>query len=399
MFFAKPGQFPPCGMFSLTHLIVLFICICLIITGVFLSRHMSYHQLTIITRIIAIGLVILETSKMIFSYFNENKAITSILPLHFCSIFIYATILAGFTKGIFQKVGEAFIASGAIVAGGFFLVMPTTSVTIFPMFHFLSCYSMLFHSLMVYLGITYLITKRVSLNKKVFLRYSVFCTIFAVIAYVINLICDSNLMFLKEPYNIPITLLADIATNVPFLYSLIIYASCTYGTYFIVYAIYLICNRNVYKENVILTNMCLIENLDTDEVVVINRIKDWKGVAFPGGHIEKGEAIVPSVIREIKEETGLDITNLQFCGIRDWFDSKTAERNIVFMFKTSTYTGELIKDDFPEGMVEWRNLKMVKEEEYARGLDKELAIFYQQDINEFFSEYNEKDDTWNLKKY
>ena len=58
--------------------------------------------------------------------------------------------------------------------------------------------------------------------------------------------------------------------------------------------------------------MCLIENKKTKEVLTINRVKDWCGVAFPGGHIEEGEPIVLSVIREIKEETNLDIDNLIF---------------------------------------------------------------------------------------
>ena len=41
-------------------------------------------------------------------------------------------------------------------------------------------------------------------------------------------------------------------------------------------------------EKIILTNMCLIENPQTNEVVVIHRVKNWKGIAFPGGHIEQG---------------------------------------------------------------------------------------------------------------
>ena len=33
----------------------------------------------------------------------------------------------------------------------------------------------------------------------------------------------------------------------------------------------------------------------------------WHGWNFPGGHVEKGEYVTPSVIREMKEETGLTI--------------------------------------------------------------------------------------------
>ncbi len=146
-------------------------------------------------------------------------------------------------------------------------------------------------------------------------------------------------------------------------------------------------------EQVVLTNMCLIENSETGEVVVINRKKDWKGLAFPGGHIEQGEPIVPSVVREVKEETGLDISNLEFCGIRDWYDGRINERNVVFMFKTSTYTGTLI-DKTHEGEVFWRKLNDIKDEEYAEGLNKELSLFFKKDVNECYSSYDENNDVW-----
>ncbi len=151
-------------------------------------------------------------------------------------------------------------------------------------------------------------------------------------------------------------------------------------------------------EKIILTNMCLIQNKDTKEVVVIHRIKDWTGIAFPGGHIEDGEPIVPSVIREIKEETNLDIYNLEFCGIRDWYDPDINERNIVFMFKTTSYKGTL-KEDNIEGKLEWRTLESINIDEFATGLDKELKIFFEKDINEFYSIKEPNTNNWNLEKF
>lgn len=151
-------------------------------------------------------------------------------------------------------------------------------------------------------------------------------------------------------------------------------------------------------EKIILTNMCLIENKTTKEVVVIHRIKDWCGIAFPGGHVEEGEAIVPSVIREVKEETGLDVDHLEFCGIRDWYDPTTQERNIVFMFKTSNFSGTLCSNH-KEGLVEWRKLDSIQKEEYASGLDLEMGIFFEQEILEFYSHYDMKQKKWNLIQY
>lgn len=151
-------------------------------------------------------------------------------------------------------------------------------------------------------------------------------------------------------------------------------------------------------EKIELTNMCLIENKQTNEVVVINRINSWKGLAFPGGHVEEGESIVESVIREVKEETSLDVSNLIFCGVRDWYDSRTNERGLVFMFKTSSFSGTL-KSDEKEGRVEWRTLDSIKKEEYAEGLYDELSIFFDDTINEFYSSYNQKTKSWILEKH
>ena len=49
---------------------------------------------------------------------------------------------------------------------------------------------------------------------------------------------------------------------------------------------------------VVLTNMCMIR--DGEKVLVqIRNDKRWGGAVFPGGHIEDGESITDSVIREV----------------------------------------------------------------------------------------------------
>lgn len=53
------------------------------------------------------------------------------------------------------------------------------------------------------------------------------------------------------------------------------------------------------SEKVILTNMCMV--YDGNKVLVQDRLdKNWKGLTFPGGHIEKHESFTDAVIREVK---------------------------------------------------------------------------------------------------
>ena len=57
------------------------------------------------------------------------------------------------------------------------------------------------------------------------------------------------------------------------------------------------------KSQVILTNMCLIED---DQNRIVMQIRDpkmysWSGAALPGGHIEEKESLHQAVVREIYE--------------------------------------------------------------------------------------------------
>ena len=80
-----------------------------------------------------------------------------------------------------------------------------------------------------------------------------------------------------------------------------------------------------------MTNMVMIRDKNTGKVLVQDTIKSWKGCwAFPGGHVEPVESFVDSAVREVKEETGLDIRNLKSCGVVNWLNNKTFDRYIVF---------------------------------------------------------------------
>ncbi len=134
------------------------------------------------------------------------------------------------------------------------------------------------------------------------------------------------------------------------------------------------------KELCELTNMCMV--YDGERILVQEKVKsDWRGLCFPGGHVEPGESFVDSVIREVKEETGLDISNVRLCGIKHCSDRKDGEyRYIVFFFKTDTFSGELRSSE--EGKVFWIDKKDVGNYTLANGFDRMLEIFLDDSLTE-----------------
>ena len=132
--------------------------------------------------------------------------------------------------------------------------------------------------------------------------------------------------------------------------------------------------------NMELTNMCMIENTATNQVLVQKRVKSWPGLAFPGGHIEDGEGIVDSVIREVREETGLTVSDLRLVGIKHFYGGDNADRYMVFMFAAGSYSGTLRSSD--EGEVLWVDKDKLPSMELSRGMAVALAFMQNPDVSE-----------------
>lgn len=142
-------------------------------------------------------------------------------------------------------------------------------------------------------------------------------------------------------------------------------------------------------EPAVFTNMCMI--YDGDRILVQDRVDpDWPGVTFPGGHVEPGESFIRSVIREMKEETGLDIRAPRLCGIKQWVDNKENYRYIVLFYKTDQFSGELKSSD--EGEMKWIRLSELKNYHLAESFDEMIKVFTDDDLSESYNYY--ADDRW-----
>ena len=114
------------------------------------------------------------------------------------------------------------------------------------------------------------------------------------------------------------------------------------------------------KASVELTNMCMIYDGCGNVLVEEKLVRNTKGLIFPGGHVEPGEAFVDSVIREVREETGLSIKTVELCGVKDWVEY-IGSRYIVFLYKTNEFNGKLKSSD--EGKIFWMPLEELRKAE------------------------------------
>lgn len=149
----------------------------------------------------------------------------------------------------------------------------------------------------------------------------------------------------------------------------------------------------------VLTNLCLVEDPTNGKVVLQyrspERYKKWSGYAFPGGHIEEGESLVESAIREVYEETGLTITNPKLVAVKDW-EPDEGGRYIVFCYKATEFTGQLRSSD--EGEVSWVEKDQLEKLDLSYDMLPLLEVMEDSDLSEYY--YRKRtDDDWEKLRF
>jgi 8-oxo-dGTP diphosphatase len=99
-------------------------------------------------------------------------------------------------------------------------------------------------------------------------------------------------------------------------------------------------------------------------------------------------------VREVWEETGLTVGNLKSCGVIHWLHSKTLDRYIVFLFKTTDYTGELITE-CEEGRHCWITLEELKTTPSENSTPKYLPMFLEDRYAEAYGYWSD-DEPWEI---
>ena len=153
MLFARPGEYKPCGIFSLEHfglIAVTIVCIAIAIKNTYKS---SKEEVKKIIKNCTIMLLFMEIFIIIFKLCTgDPRNVNNYVPLYYCSILLYAGTLSSFAKGKIKRMGDVFLATGGIIGGIVFILLPTTSLPAYSEFLIFSSHSFLYHGILVCFG-------------------------------------------------------------------------------------------------------------------------------------------------------------------------------------------------------------------------------------------------------
>lgn len=138
-----------------------------------------------------------------------------------------------------------------------------------------------------------------------------------------------------------------------------------------------------------LTNMCMLTRADGKVLVQNRRDPNWGGLTFPGGHVEPGESLVDSVIREMHEETGLTVKNPNLVGTKSWM-MNDGGRYLVLLYTATEYEGELHSSE--EGDIAWMTIDEMKAGKMVEGMELYFRVYLDRDVNEIW--YERDGDGW-----
>jgi 8-oxo-dGTP diphosphatase len=89
------------------------------------------------------------------------------------------------------------------------------------------------------------------------------------------------------------------------------------------------------------------------EFLSVSLPNDHTDMNMPGGMVEKNESPIQAGIREVKEETGLDVKNLKF------LYKNIEDKTLVYTYYTFDYSGEI--NTIEKHKIEWLPLEVLKQ--------------------------------------
>ena len=192
---------------SIAQYIYLGISIILLVTLLIYFRNSSKDKVLKIIRIISIFLLIFylvkTTWESIYDIKIHGSFNTGLLPFDSCSIIMLAGLIASFSNSKLREYADTWIITGSIV-GGIGAMLYLNAFKYYPFLSFGAFYSMIWHFLMVFMGLLLIVTNYVEIKYINVIKGFIFHLIISLIVIPIDFIFDFDFMMYKDLGGIPI---------------------------------------------------------------------------------------------------------------------------------------------------------------------------------------------------
>lgn len=178
----------------------------LLIVSIMIFRKLSKEKIHRLIRVVSVFMVLFylfkTTWESLYDIRIQGEFNTGLLPFDSCSIIMLAGIISGFAKGKIKEYADAWIVTGGIV-GGIAAMLYLNAFKYYPFWSFGAFYSMTWHFLMVFMGITLIASKYISMEFKTVIKGFIFHLFISLFVIPIDFIFDFDFMLYKYLGGVP----------------------------------------------------------------------------------------------------------------------------------------------------------------------------------------------------
>lgn len=157
-------------------------------------KKLSAKAQGIIIKVTAICVPIFEFSHNVWLAICADASLPQLLSLHLCGMQMYFIPLAVFTKAL---VFKDFIFASSILGGIFAIIFPSGITDVYPLWHFQTLQTFIYHGLLIFVPIAILITTDYRPTLKRFHNVFMMFMGIVVLALSVDLAFDQNYLFLR----------------------------------------------------------------------------------------------------------------------------------------------------------------------------------------------------------
>jgi len=191
---------------SIYQYIYLGISVILLILLLTKLRNLSKEKVLKIIQIISIFLILFYVGKTIWESIYDIKLSghfnTGLLPFDTCSMVMLAGILSSFSKGRIRDISACWLATGCIIGGSANMLF-LNAFKYYPFISFGAFYSMIWHFLMVFLGLLLIVTNYVDMKYITIIKGYIFHLAISFLIIPIDFIYNFDFMLYKDLGGIP----------------------------------------------------------------------------------------------------------------------------------------------------------------------------------------------------